>query len=304
MAQYGTVVGYFSTQADAESAIKALKQAGFQQNQIGVAARSAQAGLASAATAGTPETGPAYKAGHTAGGAWESVKSFFAGGSAEPYAGEATKDTFNDGVITDENYASDDVHHSLAGLSVPTEHARYFGHQLGAGEEGAVITVNAEGREQEALEILDDNGADVGNGVEDFDYGVASTQPASSQNVQLYGEVLRVHKDRVSSGEVRIRKDVVTTTQTVQVPVTREELVVERVPVTGQQVASGANFAGEEIRIPLTEERAVVEKQPVVREEVRIGKRDVTNLESFDEQIRSEELKVDQTAVNVKGKSA
>ena len=304
MAKYGTMVGYFSTQADAESAIKALKQAGFQQNQIGVAARSAQAGLASSRTAATPETGSAYKTGHTAGGAWESVKNFFAGGSVEPYAGEATKDTFNDGVIADENYASDDVHHSLAGLSVPAEHSRYFGHQLGAGEEGAVITVNAEGREEEALEILVDNGADVGDGAEDFDYGVASTQPASAQNVQLYGEVLRVHKDRVSSGEVRIRKDVVTTTQTVQVPVTREELVVERVPVAGQQVASGANFEGEEIRIPLTEERAVVEKQPVVREEVRIGKRDVTTVESFDEQVRSEELKVDQTSATFKGKSA
>ena len=304
MAKYGTVVGYFSTQADAESAIKALKQAGFQQNQIGAAARSAQSGIASSTTAGTSKTSSAYDAGHTAGGAWESVKSFFAGGPVEPYAGEATKDTFNDGVITNGNYASNDVHHSLAGLSVPTEHARYFGHQLGAGEEGVVITVNAEGREQEALEILDDNGADVGDGAKEFDYGVAFTQPVSSQNVQLYGEVLRVHKDRVSSGEVRIRKDVVTTTQTVQVPVTREELVVERVPVTGQQAANGANFEGEEIRIPLTEERAVVEKQSVVREEVRIGKRDVTNVESFDEQVRSEELKVDQTAVNVKGKSA
>jgi uncharacterized protein (TIGR02271 family) len=304
MAKYGTVVGYFSTQAEAESAIKALKQAGFQQSRIGVAARSTQPGLASSTTAETTGNSSAYKAGHSAGGAWESVKSFFGGGSVEPYAGEATGDTLNDHVITDGDYASDDVHHSLAGLSVPAEQARYFGHQLGAGEDGAVITVNAEGREEEALEILEDNGADIGDGAEDFDYGAAAAQPAGSQNVQLYGEVLRVHKERVSSGEVRIRKDVVTTTQTVQVPVTREELVVEKVPVTGQQVASNATFGGEEIRIPLTEERAVVEKQPIVREEVRIGKKEITNVESFDEQVRSEELKVDQTGANVKGKSA
>jgi hypothetical protein len=38
----------------------------------------------------------AYKAGKTAGGAWESVKNFFGGNAAEPYAGEATKETFND----------------------------------------------------------------------------------------------------------------------------------------------------------------------------------------------------------------
>jgi hypothetical protein len=41
MADYGTVVGYFPSQATAESAISALKQAGVHQNQIGVAARSA-----------------------------------------------------------------------------------------------------------------------------------------------------------------------------------------------------------------------------------------------------------------------
>ena len=74
--------------------------------------------------------------------------------------------------------------------------------------------------------------------------------------------------------------------------------------MTSQQVASNATFEGEEIRIPLTEERAIVEKQAVVREEIRVGKKEITNVESFNEQVRSEELKVDQTAVNVKGKSA
>jgi uncharacterized protein (TIGR02271 family) len=105
--------------------------------------------------------------------------------------------------------------------------------------------------------------------------------------------VLRVHKDRVSRGEVRIRKEVTATTQTVEVPVTREELVVERVPVSGQQPVTNATFESEEIRIPLSEERATVSKQAVVREEVRIGKKEVTHVEALDEQVRSEELKVE-----------
>jgi hypothetical protein len=141
MADYGTVVGYFPSQLTAESAISALKQAGFQQNQIGVAARSA------AAIASSSDSSPTYKAGKAAGGAWESVKNFFGGNAAEPYAGEATKETFNDHVLTPEDYGSEDVHDSLAGLSVPAEHARYFGHRLGTGDEGAVVTVNAEGRQ-------------------------------------------------------------------------------------------------------------------------------------------------------------
>ena len=69
-----------------------------------------------------------------------------------------------------------------------------------------------------------------------------------------------------------------TTTQTVEVPVTREELVVERVPVSGQVPATGATFGSEEIRIPLSEERATVSKQAVVREEVRVGKKQVATL--------------------------
>jgi hypothetical protein len=46
MADYGTVVGYFPSQVQAEAAVNALKQAGFQQNQIGVVAQSSQAGFA------------------------------------------------------------------------------------------------------------------------------------------------------------------------------------------------------------------------------------------------------------------
>jgi uncharacterized protein (TIGR02271 family) len=298
MADYKTVVGYFPSQATAESAISALKQAGFQQSQMGVAARSAQE------TASSPDSSTAYKAGKSAGGAWESVKHFFSGNAAEPYAGEATNETFNDHVLTPEDYGSDDVHHFLADLSVPAEHARYFGHRLGTGDEGAVVTVSAEGREQEAIGIIEANGGDIGDDSDGYDYETATPGSTDAQNIQLYGEVLRVQKDRISRGDVRVRKEVITTTQTVEVPVTREELVVERVPVSGQVPATGATFDSEEIRIPLSEERATVSKQAVVREEVRVGKKQVTNVETLEEQVRSEELKIDQNVKDGIVKSA
>jgi uncharacterized protein (TIGR02271 family) len=304
MANNGTVVGYFSSQATAESAISALKEAGFQQSQIGVAARSASAATASSSATHESGSSTAYKAGQSVGGAWETVKNFFGGNTAEPYAGETTKETFNDRVVTPEAYGSDDLHSSLAGLSVPGEHARYFGHRLTTGDEGAIVTVNAAGREEEAAEIIEENGGDIGNAAGEYDYGADTPRLTDAQNIQLYGEVLRVHKDRVGRGEVRIRKEVHTTPQSVEVPVTREELVVERVPVSGKEVAGNANFEGQEIRIPLSEERAHVEKQAVLREEVRIGKKEVTNVESFDEQVRSEELKVDQNAQKVVDKTA
>ena len=63
-----------------------------------------------------------------------------------------------------------------------------------------------------------------------------------ADRIQLFGEVLRVHKERISRGEVRLHKDVVTDRQTVEVPVTREELVLERVAVPADTPAPSANI--------------------------------------------------------------
>lgn len=116
------------------------------------------------------------------------------------------------------------------------------------------------------------------------------------QNVQLLGEVLRVHKDRVERGEVRVRKDIITETQTVQVPVTREELVVERVPVDQNTQPAGAVGEGQEIRIPLTEETASIDKGTVVRDQVAVGKRPVSEVRDLSAEVRREELVVDDEA--------
>lgn len=304
MSDSSTVVAFFPSQASAEMAISALEAAGFPKAQIGVAAAEDSTSASSTATPAST----AYTAGHTAGqnaeGAWEKVKGFFSGNSAEPYAGEASRETFDDNVITPEGYDPEDLHGSLSDLSVPQEHTRYFGHRLGTAAGGALVTVNAPGREGEAVAILQSNGGDLGDQAADYDYGATTPTQGSAQKIQLYGEVLRVHKDRINRGEVRIRKEVVSTTQTVEVPVTREELVVERVPVSGHVPAPGATFDSEEIRIPLSEERASVSKEAVVREEVRVGKKEVTSVEQLNEQVRSEELKVDQDVRNTTGKTA
>lgn len=110
--------------------------------------------------------------------------------------------------------------------------------------------------------------------------------PAEPGHIQLYGEELSVHKERVGSGDVRVRKESVTEMQTVQVPVTREHLVVEH---TDGSPASRA----EELRIPLSEERVRVEKDLRLREEYKVGKRDVTKNEPVTESLRRERLLID-----------
>jgi uncharacterized protein (TIGR02271 family) len=116
----------------------------------------------------------------------------------------------------------------------------------------------------------------------------------AGDRVQLFGEVLRVHKERISRGEVRVRKDVVMENQTIEVPVTREELVLERVAVSPNTPASSANIGrSQEIRVPLSEDSVRVEKQPVVREEVIVGKREVSDVARVGDEVRHEELRVD-----------
>jgi uncharacterized protein (TIGR02271 family) len=144
---------------------------------------------------------------------------------------------------------------------------------------------------------FDATAAATGREVAETEY--ADRRPTDAKNsavdrVQLFGEVLRVHKERINRGEVRVRKDVVTENQTIEVPVTREELVLERVGVAPNTPATSANIGqGQEIRVPLSEDKVRVEKQPVVREEVVVGKREVADVARVGGDVRHEELRID-----------
>lgn len=138
------------------------------------------------------------------------------------------------------------------------------------------------------------NTAAASGATESSDARDSNREGEGNQRIQLLGEVLRVHKERIRSGEVRIRKEIVTEQKTIQVPVTREELVIERHAASGEQPAGTAQLGSErEIRIPLEGERVTLDKQPVVREEVEVGKRQVQEVRSVSGDVRHEELQVD-----------
>jgi uncharacterized protein (TIGR02271 family) len=166
----------------------------------------------------------------------------------------------------------------------------------------AIVTVRAGARNEEARTLLEQRGARIVHGRHDHDSlssaelpppaNVDSTPfnsppPVASDHVQLFGEVLRVRKEKVSTGDVRVRKEAVTHMETVQVPVTREHLVVEHSDENGRADAEPA------IRIPLSEERVHVDKDTVLREEYKVGKREVTRNESLTEAVRRERLLID-----------
>lgn len=116
------------------------------------------------------------------------------------------------------------------------------------------------------------------------------------ETIELREENLDVDTREVETGEVRIGKRVVEDTETIDVPVTHEEVTIERRPVTDRRAADGdMDFTDEEIVIPVTEEQVQIDKHAQVVEEVDVNKEQVTEQKRVSETVRREELDVDTT---------
>ena len=109
--------------------------------------------------------------------------------------------------------------------------------------------------------------------------------------VQRSEEELRVGTREREAGSVNVRKRVRVDREQVRVPIRREEVKVERVPVEGRATPE-AEIGGGEVQIPVVEEEIVVEKRPVVKEELRIRKDVVEDEEVVEADLRKEEVDV------------
>ena len=193
-------------------------------------------------------------------------------------------------------------------LGVPQERASYYDQEYNAGR--TIVSVRPDGREQEALSVLRANGG------YDYDQRTASAQTASydqtaftssaqadvqqgsaefyqPRSLKLREEQLNVGKERVQTGEVELRKDVVTEQQTINVPVTHEEVYIERRAVTDGQVDGSPIGEEETISVPVSEEQVNVSKNTVVTGEVAIGKRAVTENQQVSDTVKHEEVRVE-----------
>jgi uncharacterized protein (TIGR02271 family) len=110
--------------------------------------------------------------------------------------------------------------------------------------------------------------------------------------VQRTEEELRAGTREREAGEVRVRKDVRTDRERISVPTRHEEVSVERVPVEGRE-ASEADIGEDEVTMPVTEDEVVVEKRPIVKEEIRVRKDAVQDEEVIEEDVRREEVDVE-----------
>ena len=132
--------------------------------------------------------------------------------------------------------------------------------------------------------------------VQDTAVGRDTSGPTTDDAMTRSEEELRVGTQPRERGRARLRKYVTTEQQTVTVPVSREEVRVEREPITDANIddaTSGPAISEEEHEVTLREETPVVEKRAVPRERVRLDTETVTDERQVSEEVRKEQIQVD-----------
>ena len=122
--------------------------------------------------------------------------------------------------------------------------------------------------------------------------------PTTDDAMTRSEEELRVGTTQREAGRARLRKYVVEDEVTQTVPVRREEVRVEREPITDanvDQATDGPAISDEEHEVVLHEEQAVVDKQAVPKERVRLDKESVTEEQQVSDTVRKEEIDIDDT---------
>lgn len=124
--------------------------------------------------------------------------------------------------------------------------------------------------------------------------------------IPIVEERLVPDRKRVHYGELRLHKLVDEVEESVRENVTRDDLVLERVPVN-QPIAqpASARYEGDWLVIPIMREELVVTKRLMLVEEVRISKREIVEEQEVREVTRHERLDVeDATTHGVAGLDA
>lgn len=322
--QRTTVVGVFNDHRQADKAVSELLSAGFRNDQIGIAGRHDETALGGTADEHGSHAASGALTGALAGvglgglvglgvlaGVIPVLGPIIAGGTLATILANAAGGLALGGLAG-----------ALAGSGIPEEEAKYYHGEFEAGR--TIVTVKADGRNDEATTILRRHGAydmhtsggaagpasattttgttaRAATATATAAHTTSAHAPAGTshratgdQTIAVKEERLSAQKRPVETGEVTVRKDVVTEHKTIDVPVQREEVVIERHAATGKHAATSDTIrAGEEIRIPVSEEKVTVNKETVVTEEVNVGKRVVKDTERVSGDVKKEQVTVE-----------
>ncbi len=110
-----------------------------------------------------------------------------------------------------------------------------------------------------------------------------------STTVPLMEERVDISK-RIEEDTATITKKPITETKTIEVPITHEEIAIERRKPSGEQTYTEQKpvTSQEEIEIPVKKEEIEVNKRPYVKEELVVKKKPVTETKEITEEVTSE----------------
>ncbi len=126
--------------------------------------------------------------------------------------------------------------------------------------------------------------------------GHDTSGPMTDDAMTRSEERVRVGVQRREAGRARLRKYITTETVSQTVPVSREEVVLEREPITEAnmgQAMSGGDLTTEEHEVILHADTAVVEKETVPVERIRVGTRDIVEEQTVSAEVRKENIEVE-----------
>jgi len=137
-----------------------------------------------------------------------------------------------------------------------------------------------------------------GNSVKHSEAEQQPTQAGSPRVVPVIEEQVNIEKEVVETGSVRLTKRVKQEEVWVDVPVTREELHVEHVPINQyvETPPEPVRYEGDTMIIPVLKEEIVVQKRLVLVEEVRVTRRRIETNVPQQVSLRKEEIEVDRTS--------
>jgi uncharacterized protein (TIGR02271 family) len=169
---------------------------------------------------------------------------------------------------------------------------RHYGLQYGESQSGSGLPESATGGDP--VRSHDGRDKDVAGTV-----GRDVSGPTTDDAMTRSEEELRVGTRERESGRVRLRKYVVEDEVTQTVPVRREEVRVEREPITDANLddaTSGPEISSEEHEVMLREEEPVAEMRVVPKERVRLDKDVKRDERQVSETVRKEQLDVEEDA--------
>ena len=141
-----------------------------------------------------------------------------------------------------------------------------------------------------AVESTEDRGTYGDYEAEHSDAGTTSDLEDELRVQRSEEELVAGTRER-EAGAMKVRKRVRTDRERIEVPTKHEEVSVERVPVEGE--ATEAQIGEDEVSVPVTEEEVVVDKRAVAKEEIRVRKDVVEDTEVVEEDVRREEIDVE-----------